>query len=110
MSNVTIRKSAGSTSARECLRICIGCRQRDRQSDLMRVVAKGSAVIPDASDRQAGRGGYLHYDQKCFDAAKQRQAFSRAFRLGSSVSVEAVATAMQEQTDGSQSGDEMSSQ
>jgi predicted RNA-binding protein YlxR (DUF448 family) len=112
MPDVTKRNSAPGRSTRKCLRTCVGCRQRDRQSDLLRVVAKGSAVIPDGNQRQAGRGGYLHYDQRCFDAANQRQAFSRALRLGGSVSVEAVARVLQQgqKTDGSQSGDEMSSQ
>ncbi|MFL1382273.1 YlxR family protein [Nocardiopsis protaetiae] len=63
-------------------RTCVGCRSRAVQSDLVRMVAEGTAVIPDVRGRRPGRGAYLHDDRRCFEAAERRRVWSRAFRRG----------------------------
>ncbi|MGB3829830.1 MAG: YlxR family protein [Ornithinimicrobium sp.] len=70
------------------MRTCLGCRQRDEQSRLLRVVGVRSQpddhlvlVQPDPSRRTPGRGAYLHLDMSCARAAGQRRAFGRALRI-----------------------------
>nr|WP_304451535.1 DUF448 domain-containing protein [Nocardiopsis sp. YSL2] len=58
----------------------MGCRSRTVQSDLVRLVAVGSAIVPDTRGRHPGRGAYLHDDRRCFELAVRRRAWSRAFR------------------------------
>ncbi|MPY11825.1 YlxR family protein [Arthrobacter sp. KR32] len=66
------------------VRTCVGCRRRDRQSHVMRVVARpmdGQIVaVIDERRRLSGRGAWLHPDPACMDTAIKRRAFSRAFR------------------------------
>ncbi|MFE3459701.1 YlxR family protein [Nocardiopsis aegyptia] len=62
------------------VRTCVGCRSRTVQSDLVRLVAVGSAIVPDTRGRHPGRGAYLHHDRRCFELAVRRRAWSRAFR------------------------------
>ncbi|WP_394250188.1 YlxR family protein [Arthrobacter pityocampae] len=66
------------------IRTCVGCRRRDRQSHVMRVVARPidghlTAVL-DERRRLSGRGAWLHPDPACMETAVKRKAFSRAFR------------------------------
>lgn len=103
-------------SGRMPVRTCVGCRQRDRQSDLLRVVLRGSVAIPDIRGRQSGRGAYLHRDEVCLAQAERRRSLARALRTRRTVSLEYVYDALQSsgeysnQEFGSQSGDEMSTQ
>jgi predicted RNA-binding protein YlxR (DUF448 family) len=46
-------------------RTCLGCRKRDRQSALVRLVADGDRVVIDAAGSRAGRGAWVHRDPKC---------------------------------------------
>ncbi|WP_086003783.1 YlxR family protein [Nocardiopsis alkaliphila] len=62
------------------VRTCVGCRSRTVQSDLVRLVAEGTAITPDTRGRRPGRGAYLHHDRRCFELAERRKAWSRAFR------------------------------
>lgn len=59
----------------------MGCGVRAAKSDLLRVVAAGNEVVPDALARRPGRGAYLHPSQGCFEQAQRRRAFARALRL-----------------------------
>jgi uncharacterized protein len=63
------------------VRTCVGCGARAAKSDLLRVVAAGNEVVPDAPARRPGRGAYLHPCRGCFEQAQRRRAFARALRV-----------------------------
>lgn len=66
------------------VRTCVGCRQRDRQSSVMRVVVRSidgaQVAVLDARRRLPGRGAWVHPDPACMEMSIKRKAFSRAFR------------------------------
>ncbi|HTS95799.1 MAG TPA: YlxR family protein [Streptosporangiaceae bacterium] len=62
------------------IRTCVGCGARAAKSDLLRLVAAGNEIVPDALARRPGRGAYLHPSQGCFKQAQRRRAFARALR------------------------------
>ena len=66
--------------------MCLGCRQRDDRSVLLRVVAGEVdgvwSVLPDPRHRLAGRGASVHRDPDCLELAVRRRAFARALRSG----------------------------
>ena len=70
------------------IRSCIACRKRENYSELLRVVQVGNQVLPDEDRRKFGRGAWLH--RNCFDLAKERRSFQRAFRTDESLSIEAL--------------------
>ena len=70
------------------IRSCIACRKRENYSELLRVVQVGNQVLPDEDRRKFGRGAWLH--RNCFDLAKERRSFQRAFRTDESLSTEAL--------------------
>src|SRR4051812_26252913 len=63
------------------LRTCIGCRSRERPTELLRVVVVDGVVLPDLRRRLPGRGAWLHSSTECLDAAERRRAFGRALRV-----------------------------
>ncbi|WP_431521147.1 YlxR family protein [Citricoccus muralis] len=69
---------------RSPVRTCIGCRQREDQYHLIRVVLVGDAdtrsVTLDEHRRLPGRGAWLHRDPRCWDLAESRRGFARAFK------------------------------
>ena len=82
------------------VRTCVGCRGRDEQPALLRVVAVPDndggtdrwLLVPDPRRRGQGRGAYVHPDPTCLQTAIARRAFGRALRLpaGASTDVSAV--------------------
>ncbi|MFD3686162.1 YlxR family protein [Nocardiopsis sp. NPDC058631] len=64
------------------VRTCVGCRSRAVQSDLVRLVAVGTAITPDTRGRRPGRGAYLHDDRRCLELAERRRVWPRAYRRG----------------------------
>lgn len=80
------------------MRTCVGCRRRDEQSRLLRVVVVGDGIArkrvfvaqPDPTGRMPGRGAYVHRDLTCGQAAVQRRAFGRALRTSGELKVDAV--------------------
>ncbi|SHJ35896.1 hypothetical protein SAMN02745244_02335 [Tessaracoccus bendigoensis DSM 12906] len=67
------------------IRTCIACRGRAPQTELIRLVRRGDAVIDATNPRLPGRGAYLHED--CLGLAAQRRAVHRAFGPGSVLSL-----------------------
>lgn len=69
------------------MRTCVGCRRRDEQTALLRVVARQDGttprwlIVPDGRRRGEGRGAYVHPDPRCLQTATARRAFGRALRL-----------------------------
>ena len=70
------------------IRSCIACRKRENYSELLRVVQVGNQVLPDEDRRKFGRGAWLH--RNCFDLAKERRSFQRAFRRDESLSLDSL--------------------
>jgi predicted RNA-binding protein YlxR (DUF448 family) len=73
------------------VRTCVGCRERAVKSELLRIVAAGSEVVPDPLGRLAGRGAYLHPSLGCFERAQQRRAIPRALRAPGPLGVQVLA-------------------
>jgi predicted RNA-binding protein YlxR (DUF448 family) len=63
------------------VRTCVGCREREAKSELLRIVAAGDEVVPDPLGRLPGRGAYLHPSLGCFERAQLRRAIPRALRV-----------------------------
>ena len=62
------------------VRTCVGCRGRAPVTELLRVVARDGALVPDPRRRLPGRGASLHPTPECLHAAERRRAFPRALR------------------------------
>jgi hypothetical protein len=62
-------------------RTCAGCREKAPKGELLRVVRRTDGVVaPDPSGVAPGRGGYVHRDPSCVEAALARGGLSRALR------------------------------
>lgn len=75
------------------IRTCVGCRQRDSRSALLRVTARQDdagaiQVVPDVRRRLGGRGAWLHPELDCLEQAVRRRAFARALRVRAAIDVE----------------------
>jgi predicted RNA-binding protein YlxR (DUF448 family) len=73
------------------LRTCVGCRQRETRTDLLRVVLNGSALVPDPAARLPGRGAWLHCRTSCLNKAAARRAWNRAWRVAGLINDQALA-------------------
>lgn len=47
------------------VRTCLGCRKRDGQAVLVRLIAEGDRVVADLARRGHGRGAWVHRDRRC---------------------------------------------
>lgn len=72
------------------MRTCVGCRQREARSVLVRVVWMVDRVAVDESASAPGRGAWLHPNGRCLAHAAKRKAIGRALRVAD-VGVEALA-------------------
>ena len=74
------------------IRTCVGCKKRDTQSVLLRVVAVANdgsySVVADVRRRLPGRGAWIHPDLDCLHLAVRRHAFQRALRLVGTLEVD----------------------
>jgi predicted RNA-binding protein YlxR (DUF448 family) len=80
----------------EPTRTCVGCRETDSWSALLRVVAvtEGHDPVvlrPDPRHRMPGRGAWLHPRSECFELAVRRKAFARALHVQAPIDVREVA-------------------
>lgn len=76
-------------------RTCVGCGRVGERNQLVRVVARttavdGQAVVVDDRAVMAGRGAWLHRDAACLTKAERRRAFPRALRVAGELSVHPV--------------------
>ncbi|WP_246279733.1 YlxR family protein [Psychromicrobium silvestre] len=63
------------------MRTCVGCRRRDIQPNLLRVVRTSiGSLETDPQRRLAGRGAWLHPKKDCLELALKRRGFARTFR------------------------------
>ena len=72
------------------VRTCVGCRVRVPAGQLLRVVARDGAVVPDSGRPQPGRGAHLHRTADCLELAERRRAFPRALRVPGPLDVSAL--------------------
>jgi predicted RNA-binding protein YlxR (DUF448 family) len=68
--------------AREPQRSCVGCRERARKADLLRIVRSSEGARIDRIGSASGRGAYVHRDQACADAVVRGGALANALRSG----------------------------
>ncbi|MCX8528760.1 MAG: YlxR family protein [Rhodoluna sp.] len=73
----------------EPVRTCVGCRQRAKQQELLRLIASGESLVIDRNG--FGRGAWLHQSKNCLELAISRFAFSRALRTKKQFDTAAVA-------------------
>lgn len=62
------------------VRTCVGCRRKDQQDALVRIVATPEGVVVDPRHRLPGRGAYLHPSIECVERAVKRGAVHHALR------------------------------
>jgi len=62
------------------MRSCIACRSRESSKELLHLVVVNGQVTPDPDHTRGGRGAWLH--PNCFELAKLRRSFNRAFKSG----------------------------
>ena len=62
------------------MRTCVGCRERDARSNLVRLVVVDGRVVVDPKASMPGRGAWLHPRSACLDNACRRRACDRALR------------------------------
>lgn len=72
------------------VRMCVGCRQREATSSLLRCVVEGVRVVPDVSRTIPGRGAWVHPQQRCVTAALKREAFPRALKRSRGLDVSTI--------------------
>jgi predicted RNA-binding protein YlxR (DUF448 family) len=84
------------------VRTCLGCRRRDDQDRLLRVVAGENTVVVDPRRRAPGRGAYVHPDPACVALAVKKRAFGRTLRAP--VEAAAAGTVLTAYLDGSRAG------
>jgi predicted RNA-binding protein YlxR (DUF448 family) len=76
----------------EPVRTCLGCRQRDDRSALLRVVARDGQVVADVAASMPGRGAWVHPTRDCIETAIKRRAFGRALRVTGDLDTSKVLT------------------
>ncbi|MCT1433114.1 MULTISPECIES: YlxR family protein [Dietzia] len=82
----------GTAEAVGPVRTCVGCRGRDTDSRLLRIVhdPEAAALSPDPRRRAVGRGAWVHREPQCITTALDRKAFTRALRIAGNVSQDAL--------------------
>ncbi|KAA0919563.1 YlxR family protein [Dietzia sp. ANT_WB102] len=82
----------GTAGSAGPIRTCVGCRGRDVDSRLLRIVhdPQSAELSPDPRRRAGGRGAWVHRDPRCIATALDRKAFSRSLRVAGNVSQDAI--------------------
>jgi len=68
------------------MRSCIACRSRESSKEFLHLVVIEGRVTPDPDRTLGGRGAWLH--PNCFELAKQRRSFQRAFKSSEDLSTQ----------------------
>ncbi|PFG33532.1 hypothetical protein ATL42_1409 [Sanguibacter antarcticus] len=84
------------------MRTCVGCRERDEQTQMIRFVihpgdaATGSeaVVVADLGRTSPGRGAWLHPSARCGELALKRKAFPRALRAAANIDLQSMTEAL----------------
>jgi predicted RNA-binding protein YlxR (DUF448 family)/ribosomal protein L7Ae-like RNA K-turn-binding protein len=78
-------------SREDPMRTCVGCRQKDDRTALLRFVVAGDPpqLVPDVPRRAGGRGVSVHPRRPCLDAAVKSGALKRGLKNDADVSVNA---------------------
>jgi len=63
--------------------------------ELLRVVVRDGAAVPDVRRVLPGRGAHVHPDAACLALAERRRAFPRALRVPGPLDLSAVAQAIE---------------
>ncbi|HLR85974.1 MAG TPA: YlxR family protein [Nocardioidaceae bacterium] len=78
-------RSADASSRTQPVRTCVGCREREARTDLVRIVSvadeSAHVLVPDPDGSAPGRGAHLHPTTACFEQAMRRRSFGRALRI-----------------------------
>ena len=77
------------------VRTCVGCRRQAPAVELLRVVARDGAAVPDGAHRAPGRGAHLHPTQDCLALAERRRALPRALRVPAPLDLSALRDAVE---------------
>ena len=65
------------------VRTCVGCREADAKSLLLRVVRAGDGTLELASSAAvSGRSAYVHPAKGCIEVATRKGTLARALRTG----------------------------
>lgn len=90
-------RQGGTDEVTGPIRTCVGCRRRDSDSRLLRIVHDpGTATLsPDPRRRAAGRGAWVHRDERCITTALDRRAFIRSLRVAGAVSQDAISEVLE---------------
>lgn len=78
------------------VRTCVGCRERDLRSALLRLVlvpdarSENPRVVVDVRKALPGRGAWIHPSTACLDLAVRRRAVPRALRVTAPLDLTAV--------------------
>ena len=71
-----------------------GCMESHPQQEMIRIVLRDGVLVPDPERNLNGRGVYLCPKESCWELARRKRGFSRAFRQG--IPDEAVQTLIEE--------------
>jgi uncharacterized protein len=89
------------------VRTCVGCRERDLRSVLLRLVVDRSGtstdeprLVVDAGRSLPGRGAWLHASSRCLEAAERRRAVPRALHVAGPLDLVAVRAAIESGEEG----------
>lgn len=69
------------------MRTCLGCREQEPQTKLIRVVLLDGKVVFDQTKTATGRGAYLHQNPECISSATSKRLFNRAFKVSGNLKV-----------------------
>lgn len=58
-------------------RMCVGCRQMNNKSDLIRIVIDNDALMHDIKQKKLSRGIYVCKNRDCILLTKKKKVFSK---------------------------------
>ncbi len=87
-------------SGRQPTRSCVACRKTAPKQELVRfVLGPDQTIVMDFHGKLPGRGAWLCPDKQCFELARKRKGFGRAFKTGVVFEAKVAFDRLQEQAD-----------